>query len=223
MNKPLQAVIFDMDGLIFDTEVIHRESWKAAANEYEVTLSDDFFKRAMSLSGHKTWTLLEEFLGADFPVKELHQRKRAIFKTKVQSQDIQIKPGFESLFDWLTSLPVKLGLVTSSRQEDVDHNFSNLDCLQHLDTVITSEQITNSKPDPEPYQKACQQLDVEPGRTIVFEDSNNGCRSAIAAGCNAIMVPDFAGPDPDVESGALAILDSLEQAKPFLLKQQFSQ
>lgn len=213
MLNDLQAIIFDMDGLIFDTEKYHRACWKEAGQNFGYDIDDTFLKRCASLTGQNTLKLIREVFGKQFPAEAFHLHKRKLFNQKISVANIELKPGFAELFDWLKTQPVKLGLVTSSRQQTVHHNFSGLDALDSFNVIVTGEQVSRSKPDPEPYNKACRLLGINPARVMVFEDSNNGSLSAINAGCKAVMVPDFSAPIEEVAENAYAIIDSLEYAR----------
>ncbi|WP_194842442.1 HAD family phosphatase [Endozoicomonas sp. OPT23] len=213
MLNDLQAIIFDMDGLIFDTEKYHRACWQEAGKSFGYGIDDTFLKQCASLTGQNTLRLLKDTFGEQCPAEALHLHKRKLFNQKIGLATIELKPGFAELFSWLRAQPVKLGLVTSSRQQTVHHNFVGMDALDAFNTIVTGEQVTNSKPDPEPYSRACRLLGVDPAKVMVFEDSNNGALSAIRAGCKAVMVPDFSSPVEEVAEKAHAIIDSLEQAR----------
>ncbi|WP_062264686.1 HAD family hydrolase [Endozoicomonas arenosclerae] len=220
MKQKLEAVLFDMDGLIFDTEIIHRHCWKLAGQSFEYEVNDDFFKRCTATTGEKTLALLSELYGSHCPAESFYQHKKELFQDYINSHPTQTKAGFTELFQWLQSQPVKIGLVTSSRLTSVKHHFADRDEFESFETVITAEQVTQGKPDPEPYLMACKKLGVTPSEAVVFEDSNNGARSAFNAGCHAIMVPDYLPPEDDVQKHAFAILNSLKDARA-LLSEQF--
>ena len=216
MLNELQAIIFDMDGLIFDTEKYHRACWQEAGKDFGYDIDEAFLKRCTSLTGQSTLKLIREMFGNQVPAEALHLHKRKLFNQKINLATIDLKPGFMELFEWLKAQPLKLGLVTSSRQSTVRHNFSGLNALDSFNVIVTGEQVTRSKPDPEPYSRACRLLGVAPEKVMVFEDSSNGCLSAIRAGCKAVMVPDYSSPIAEVQEQSHAILENLEQARGLL-------
>ncbi|MGI9281465.1 MAG: HAD family hydrolase [Endozoicomonas sp.] len=219
MKKNLQAVLIDMDGLIFDTEVIHRLCWVLAGQSLGYEVNDEFFKRSTATTWERTLALLSELYGKDCPAEAFYQQKKDFFQDYINANATVLKKGFSELFQWLLTQPLKLGLVTSSRRSSVEHHFASRNELSSFDTVVTSEQVVNGKPDPEPYLLACRKLGVPPEATVVFEDSNNGIRSAYTAGCQAIMIPDYLPPEADVQEHAFSILKSLHDARALILSQ----
>lgn len=133
-----------------------------------------------------------------------------------REKGISYKTGFEALFFELKDRGFKCALVTSSTLPLVQHHFTGCDYLPLFDAVITAENVKNSKPAPDCYLMASEQLNIAPAQCLVLEDSNNGMRSAIGAGCYAVMIPDLLRPDTEVAQRATSVVSNLMEVRQFL-------
>ncbi|SHG95048.1 HAD family hydrolase [Ferrimonas marina] len=217
-EAPITAVLFDMDGLIFDTERSYRQAWHYAAKEQGFELDDALYLSMIGMPRTQSEPKLARALGPGLDLPRYRQQRDAHFR-QLQRQGIPFQAGFEPLFQRLTACQIPTALVTSSRMVDVEENFAQRPYLSQFATTVTCEQVQRGKPDPEPYQLACQRLRLAPAQCLVVEDSNNGIRSGLAAGCRTAMVPDLQAPDSDVQAQVHHLLDSLEQLLPTLADQ----
>jgi HAD superfamily hydrolase (TIGR01509 family) len=211
----IKAVLFDMDGLIFDTEGVCKKSWQHAAREQGLDLSDAFYQHFIGVQDIDCESLLEVEFAEKLNMARF-KRVRDLLLAVEREKDSAYKSGFEALFFELINRGFKCALVTSSALPLVQHHFSGCDYLSLFDALITSEQVKNGKPAADCYLMACAQLHLSPAECLVLEDSNNGMRSAIGAGCHAIMIPDLQQPDRDVAQQATAVLSNLLEVRQFL-------
>ncbi len=205
----LKAILFDMDGLIFDTESVYKQSWQYAATEQNLTISDNFYQQFIGMQDPDCEQLLVEYFHGALDI-ERYRSTRDTHYQQIRQQGVAMKPGFEALMAFIKQRSLRAALVTSSSFVDVEFNFLPTVYLNQFETVVSAEDVTRSKPHPEGYLKACQRLDLDPNECLVLEDSNNGIRSALAAGCHAAMIPDLIPALPEWQD-RIVQLDNLHQ------------
>jgi HAD superfamily hydrolase (TIGR01509 family) len=208
----IKAVVFDMDGLMIDTEPIYRQSWKEAAGILGYTLTDAQHDRFLGVGPADCYPMMIEMFGVQFPINQFDELWRKRFESISALSGITPKKGLFALLEKIEELSLKKGLVTSSSREMLKFSLNGLGLEDRFDLIVTSDDVSKCKPDPELYAFAAKKLKCKPEEALALEDSNNGIRSATAAGLLSIMVPDTAKPDPDVEAAALAVVDSLLDA-----------
>jgi beta-phosphoglucomutase-like phosphatase (HAD superfamily) len=209
-----RAALFDMDGLIFDTERSIKSVWQNAAQLQSLNIDDSFYSKFIGVKDVECEDMLKRhFLNTDFSLdKFIFDRDRLMAAKKRNTTEI--KRGFDTLFHHLLDQQVKLALVTSSSLSQVQHHFKGYHYLSSFKVIVTGDDVVNGKPNPECYIRAIQALNVKAEQCIVFEDSNNGMRAGLAAKCDCVMVPDLTIPSHTIREKATAILSSLEQAIP---------
>ncbi|CAE6883640.1 Phosphorylated carbohydrates phosphatase [Vibrio sp. B1FIG11] len=210
----LKAVLFDMDGLIFDTESIYKQSWQYAATKQGLTITDDFYQQFIGVQDPECERILAEHFqdAIDMP---RYKAVRDEHFHNLRNQGIALKPGFDALFYAIKQHGLLTAIVTSSHLPEVKHNFSGSTYLAQFDLVITAEDVERGKPNPDCYQMAYRQLGVDAKQCLVLEDSNNGIKAALAAKCQAVMIPDLLPPLPELEDKVI-IKASLEEVIPLL-------
>lgn len=210
----LKAVLFDMDGLIFDTESIYKLSWQYAASEQNLDLSDDFYQQFIGVQDPECERILAEYFQDALDLSRYKQVRDDHFH-RLRSNGIALKPGFDQLFQDIKRRGLATAIVTSSHLSEVNYNFTTSDYLPQFDLVITAEDVERGKPCPDCYQMAYTRLGFKAEECLVLEDSNNGVIAALAAGCPVVMVPDLVPPSDEVNTEAI-VLNSLEQVIPHL-------
>lgn len=210
----LKAVLFDMDGLIFDTESIYKQSWQYAATEQGLTIADDFYQQFIGVQDPECERILAEHFqdAIDMP---RYKAVRDEHFHNLRNQGIALKPGFDALFYAIKQHGLLTAIVTSSHLPEVKHNFSSSEYLAQFDLVITAEDVERGKPNPDCYQMAYRHLGVDAKQCLILEDSNNGIKAALAAKCQAVMIPDLLPPLPELEDRVI-IKASLEEVIPML-------
>ncbi|HDM8226875.1 TPA: HAD family phosphatase [Vibrio campbellii] len=210
----LKAVLFDMDGLIFDTESIYKQSWQYAATEQGLTITDDFYQQFIGVQDPECERILAEHFqdAIDMP---RYKAVRDEHFHNLRNQGVALKTGFDALFYAIKQHGLLTAIVTSSHLPEVKHNFSGSTYLAQFDLVITAEDVERGKPNPDCYQMAYRQLGVDAKQCLVLEDSNNGIKAALAAKCQAVMIPDLLPPLPELEDRVI-IKASLEEVIPLL-------
>ncbi|WCP67498.1 HAD family phosphatase [Vibrio tubiashii] len=205
----LKAVLFDMDGLIFDTESIYKLSWQYAASEQNLDLSDDFYQQFIGVQDPECERILAEHFQNALDLSRYKQVRDDHFH-RLRSNGIAFKPGFDPLFQDIKRRGLATAIVTSSHLAEVKYNFTTSDYLPQFDLVITAEDVERAKPYPDCYQMACTHLGLTAEECLVLEDSNNGVKAALAAGCPVVMVPDLLPPQAEIID-KMTVVESLEQ------------
>lgn len=185
----MKAIVFDMDGILFDTERVGDQAWRQAAEEMQFAEIDAAIEDCRGLNRADTRAFFEvHFPHVNYPV--FHKRNHEIM-AELLADGMPIKTGAIELLQWLQDEKWRVALATSTGRESTMHHLESAQMTQYFDQIITGEQVQHGKPDPEIYAKACAAIGACPATTYAVEDSPNGIRSAAAAGLRVIMVPDL--------------------------------
>lgn len=215
----LKAVVFDMDGVIFDSERKVVECWKVVAEKYGIKDIEKLCRMCLGTNSAETKRIALEFYGGDFPYDEYKSEASALYFERYSDGRLPMKPYVKELLEYLKSRGLKIALASSTRSAVVLSQLENAGILPYFDKVVCGDMVSHSKPHPEIFLKACEELCVAPESAIAIEDSYNGIRAAHAAGMRPIMVPDMAEPTEEMEKLAEAILPSLNEVIGYLEKE----
>lgn len=193
-----QAAIFDMDGLMFDTERLYQESWTALAAEFGQTPNPAFPTAVAGTAGEGMRKVIRSYYPAVDPeafISACFQRVRDITKTHLPE-----KPGLRTLLDLLRAKGVRMAVASSSEEDIIRRNLTTAGVTDYFDVVVSSTDpaVKDGKPAPDVFLYAAARLGVDPRDCWVLEDSLNGIRAAYAAGAAALMVPDTMEPTPEI-------------------------
>ncbi|MBT3480070.1 MAG: HAD family phosphatase [Opitutales bacterium] len=203
------AVIWDMDGLLLDTERLAHESWRQASKELDTGIDDRIFLEIIGMNVDSFHRWLEENLGHQTDVSALVQHANDIYQVKI-AQGPPLKAGATDCIEWLRQRGIPQSVATSSAQSLAQRKLSHHDLLPHFHSIISGDQVTHGKPHPEIFQKAAKQMQTPPERCLVFEDSRLGVIGAAAARAKVVLVPDLAIHDDESKRLAFQIWQSLE-------------
>lgn len=204
LPRPVRAVVFDMDGLIFNTEDIYRDAVMAIAAEANHDVPLPFYLSTVGLTGAATKLAFIERFGEGFDYDTFWSAASNRFAETVKSQ-LKLKAGVVELLDLLDQLGLARAICTSSRHEDVRNNLALGGLVGRFQFVIAQGDYAGSKPHPSPFLKAAERLGVAPQSCVALEDSYHGVRSASGAGMMTIMVPDLFPPTGDMRELCVAI------------------
>jgi len=183
----MRAVIFDMDGLMIDSEKVYFEAGRIIAREFGKEVSDQTLGRMMGRKPLESVALFAKELEIDEPAENLLKRREAKVMG-VLEQGVEKMPGLDFILETLQAAH-PLAIATSAPKYIVDVVMRKLDVRRYFKVVQTSDDVVNGKPDPEIYLKAMGKLEVKPGECIVLEDSSNGALAGKRAGAYVIAVP----------------------------------
>jgi HAD superfamily hydrolase (TIGR01509 family) len=214
--EKLELVIFDMDGLMFDTEKISFISWKNAACDFGYEVNEEIFKRTIGANLERTREIYLEHFGEKFPIDAIRNERLEISENLIKQNGVPIKDGLYELLDYLKKVDVKLAVATSTSRQRALNLLKIAGIDTYFDYILCGDEIKNSKPDPEIFLKVSEKLGCVPDRCIVLEDSVVGIIAAHRARMFPIMIPDMKEPEEEVRRLAYKQLGSLSDVKLFL-------
>lgn len=213
----IELFLFDMDGLLFDTETIYVEYGREVAKEKGYTITKDIVEKTSGVTNDKARILFKEALGQDFPYDEMMGTVKNYILEKALKGEVPLKLGALELLEFLKKNNKQIILATSSDLHLAEALTEGKDVKKYFSHLITAEDVVHGKPDPEVFLISAKKAGVSPEKTVVFEDSFNGIRAAHAAGTFPIMVPDKLKPTEEIEklvykkfNNLLEVLDYFE-------------
>ncbi|MDQ8728594.1 HAD family phosphatase [Bradyrhizobium sp. LHD-71] len=211
-----QAVVFDMDGLLFDTEAIYREAMIATALRLGFEMSDQVFLAMVGLPPEASRAHLRDHYGHDFDVETFWIESANDFH-KLSTGRQFLKAGVLELLAALDRSDLRRAIATSSRHLDVQRHLTAHDLQSRFHCVVAQGDYVLGKPNPDPFLKAAERLGVAPENCLALEDSFNGVRSAAAAGMMTVMVPDLILPSDEIRRLCLRVAGDLHEVRELLL------
>ena len=204
-----QAVVFDMDGVIFDTERLVIEFWKEVAKKHNIPNVEHTCIQCLGTNRVRTREIFLENYGADFPFDPYRAEVTELFNTHYKGVPLPTKPGIRELLNYLQEQDIKVGLASSTAQHLVRDEIGTAGLLPYFQTLVCGDMVEHSKQAPDIFLKACEILNADPTKSIAIEDSFNGIRSAHCAGMTPIMVPDQVQPTDEIRTLAFHVMPSL--------------
>ena len=212
----MYAVIFDMDGVIFDTEHLAMSLWVQTAEELGIPDIASFYPTVIGTTAVRTTELLYAHYGPAFPKEAFDRRIRELYFERYDREGLPVKPGAEALLSLLSAHSVPLALASSTGTDIVRRELDDAGFLKYFDAVIGGDMVSRSKPHPEIFLKAAGLLCVTPADCYVIEDSFNGIRAAAAAGMHPLMVPDILQPTDEILALTEQVFPSLNEVAAYL-------
>lgn len=210
MNS-IQSIIFDMDGLMLDTEKLSMQAWMIAAKEVEIEFNESIFLRMIGRNSRDIKSVLREYIKNEDQSEAFYKCAWINYHQIITDNPIPIKPGLTELLDFLEEHKISKAVATSTKSEMAEKKLKSLGLYNRFSSVVTGDQVKHGKPDPEIYLKAANNLGATPEQCVVLEDSENGIRAANAAGTCAIMIPDLIAPSVEMCKLAYKIFDSINE------------
>lgn len=218
MNRNIlyNAVVFDMDGVIFDSERAVMQCWKEVASRHNIPNIEKAILACTGTTMVRTREIMLNLYGADFPYDEYARESSAIFHSRYDGGRLPMKPGVKELLTFLKERGKKIALASSTRQQVVTDELRDAGIIEYFDRIICGDMVSRSKPAPDIFLKACEELNISPSDSYAIEDSYNGIRAAHAGGLHPIMVPDLLPADEEMQSLAEIVLPSLTSVMEYL-------
>lgn len=218
----MKAAIFDMDGLMIDSESVFVWGFTQAGNDLGYEDIETVCKQTIGVTSAMTKAIFLEHYGADFDYDGLRNLGRKYITSYYEKNGVPIKSGLFSLLEFLKTARFKLAVATSTRRESAEKTlFQKTKIGSYFDAVVYGDMLTKSKPEPDIYLMAAKCIGVEPSKCYAFEDSINGVKSAYAAGMKVIMIPDLIPPTDEIRSMLYTCCSSLTEAEK-ILRNDFS-
>ena len=212
----IKAAVFDMDGLMFDTERLVYRNWQDMMDERGYDYSIEDFKQTVGRRKAEVQNFYFGKYGKDFPYWEISEEGKARYVRYVQEHGIPVKPGLYELLSALREKNYRIALATSTSRQTSELNLKSAKVTDYFDALVCGDDVKNGKPHPEVFLTAASRLDVAPEDCVAFEDSINGIKSAYAAGMETVMVPDFLQPTEEIIPMIGFLLKTLDEYIPFI-------
>lgn len=206
--KNISAAVFDMDGVLLDTETISWRTWVMAAKDFCIQNIEMAKPRCMGANYNDTQEILKTIYGRDFDSKAFVDHTRELFAQIENSEGIALMKGAKETLIFLKGR-YTLALATSTRKSSASRQLKNAGLIDYFDYTIYGDEITHSKPAPDIYKSIANKMNIPCKNCIVFEDSFNGVKSAHAAGMPVIMVIDQVQPTNEIRKLCYKVVDSL--------------
>lgn len=215
----IDGFVFDMDGVLFDTERLCQKCSRVVAEAYGIgDIIDDIYQKAIGLNRASEKKLYEEAVGKAFPYDEYRNECARQIRLIIAEEGMPVKAGAYMLLQYLKTNRYKIALATSTSKKSAMSHLEMSKMTEYFDVIITGDMVENGKPDPEIYLKACKGLEIVPQNAVAIEDSPNGLKSATAAGLRTIMVEDMIPYTPCLKPYASINLKSLTDVLELLRK-----
>lgn len=212
MSRPFAAAVFDMDGLLLDSERPILAAWLKAAAEVGVPLSRAQFLQVVGRNQRDGDAILLDVFGDAALLARTRERADALIEAQFSAVPFPLKPGVARLLEALRRAHVPCAVASSTASREVRRRLGNAGLLGYFAAVNGGDDVLRGKPEPDLYLLAAARLGVEPASAVAFEDSNHGARAALAAGLEVVVVPDLKPAEPQWQTRCLAVLDSLDDA-----------
>ncbi|NCE97988.1 HAD family phosphatase [Emergencia sp. 1XD21-10] len=214
----IKGFVFDMDGLLFDSERIVQRSWNAAGSELGYEGIGEQIYNTLGFNRARRAVYFKEIYGDDFPVEAFQERAARHFVQIVDLEGMSMKEGAREVLKFAKEKGIAVGLATSSSEGYARGNLQRAGIESYFDGLISGNMVGRSKPDPEIYLKACAAIGVAPAEAIAFEDAAAGILSASKAGLRTVMVPDLVQPAEEILEKVWMLKPSLTEALEELKK-----
>ena len=211
----VSAVIFDMDGLLVDTEPIYQRAWRQAASELGYALDDDLYSRFVGRPTPDCEAIMLVRFGEEFPLQRFRERWPSLWRTDVDQNGVPAKPGAEEILALVERRRLPMALATSSEPEYVEATLRSAALANRFTTVVTCDDVSRGKPEPDIYLEAARRLGVPPSDCVALEDSEAGIIAIERAGMTGLLVPHWPA-SPRARRAALRVAETLHEAKGVL-------
>ncbi|HBA98006.1 MAG TPA: HAD family phosphatase [Lachnospiraceae bacterium] len=205
-QKNFKAVIFDMDGLVFDTERVFMEQLAVAMKEKGYSLSREVYIKTTGTTGSTLKNIMLANYGDDYPLEECSHVAQSRLEIIAETVGLNIKPQIQELLEMLKEKNIPCAVASSTKSVYIKKYLGQSGLLEYFSEIIGGEMVLHSKPEPDIFLMACEKLKTAPSAALVLEDSENGVKAAYTAGIPVICIPDLKEPDKDILKMAAAVV-----------------
>lgn len=212
----IKAIIFDMDGLMIDSERVTFECYQERLKDMNLTMDEEFYKTLLGKPIKGIYQRFYDVYGNDFPIENVIQDVHQLMAERFETEGVPVKKGLVELLHYLKDNNYKTIVATSSNRDRVDKILAQAKLTEFFDDSICGDEVTKGKPNPEVFLKSCQKLGVNVDEAIVLEDSEAGIQASYDANIKVICIPDMKYPEKQYEEKTFKILKDLTEVTAYL-------
>ena len=212
-QRPIHGVLFDMDGLVVDTEKLFTRFWVEASQFYGFPMTRQQALGMRALSGTAGEKQLHSYFGPCADYRRIRAKRIELMDAFISSNGVEPKPGIRELLEYLQERQIPCAITSSSPVERIRRYLEPLGLYGYFDKILSGHDVPNGKPAPDIYIYAAKKLGLNPEECLVLEDSPTGLLAAYRAGCIPVMVPDQDQPDEETRQRAYAVVENLVAVK----------
>lgn len=212
----IKAIIFDMDGLMIDSERVTFECYQERLKDMNLTMDEEFYKTLLGKPIKGIYQRFYDVYGNDFPIENVIQDVHQLMAERFETEGVPVKKGLVKLLHYLKDNNYKTIVATSSNRDRVDKILAQAKITEFFDDSICGDEVTKGKPNPEVFLKSCQKLGVNVDEAIVLEDSEAGIQASYDANIKIICIPDMKYPEKQYEEKTFKILKDLTEVTAYL-------
>ena len=216
MTESIRAILFDMDGLVLDTEKLYTRFWQEAANACGYPMTKEQALGMRSLNRGAGLAKMQSYFGTEVDYDGIRRKRIELMDAFVEKEGVEVKPGIRELLAYLREHGIKTAIATSSPLERTIRYLSSVGLENSFDELISGYMVEKGKPEPDIYLYAAEKLGVKPEACMVLEDSPAGILAAYRAGCRPVMLPDQDEPEAETRALLYARADNLASVIPLL-------
>ncbi len=212
-SNMIKAVVFDMDGVLIDTEKHYNAAWCEAARMAGFDFKREHALMLRSCDARLAEKMMKDIFGGGFDYFAIREVRRRLVAERLEKYGLEKKPGIDEILAFLHKKNIKAAVATATPIELTLQHLEKIGVRNQFDKIVSAKQVKHGKPAPDVYLYACEQIGEEPSNCIAVEDSPNGIKAAYAAGCKPVMVPDLTQPDEEIQPLLYAVVDSLVEIR----------
>ena len=205
----VKAVIFDMDGVLIDTEKHYNAAWCEAARMAGFDFKREHALMLRSCDAQLAAKMMKDIFGEGFDYFAIREVRRGLVAERIKKYGLEKKPGIDEILAFLHEKGIKTAVATATPIALTLQHLEKIGVRGQFDKIVSEKQVAHGKPAPDVYLHACAQIGEEPSDCIAVEDSPNGIKAAYAAGCKPVMVPDLTQPDEEIAPLLYAVAETL--------------
>lgn len=215
--KP-EAIIFDMDGLMIDSERVTRNNYHKVFDEHGIYFQDSFYETLLGKNKQGIFAMFKEKYGPDFPIEELYPKVHEYIIDDYNARGVPVKKGLVNLLKTCRKEGIKTCIATSSNRHRVEDILERTGLGEYFDDMVCGDEVARGKPNPDIFLTAAAKVKTKPEHALVLEDSESGIQAADAAGIPVICVLDLKMPSDDLAQKTAAIVDDLDAVNDLIAK-----